>query len=159
MCLKIKKGTEISTAEKPIKCFKVLRIGAWVQDIPHYFTPYCATYVREDIIDGECAFYASKNIIINDYGRHYGVENGFIHTYASKEAAIRDAIWLKPSSVNSNGKPKYAIFQCEIPTGTEYFKGTTGITPANPKKTKASFVDVVSYASKQIVFKEKIYEI
>lgn len=132
-------------ATQDIVCYKIVyRTGSAVS---YYKAPYIGTVINKKCIDegepycaiGECII--NRVLGWNDFQRNI-IEGGCIHTYADKEQAIYE-VAFKREYLTSDRIEYYDLFECIIPQGIEYYYGVD----SNGDK---------SYASKSIIFKEKL---
>ena len=141
------------TAKEDIVCYKVLKIGK-VWKLIHFFnrklgewvdaymTPYQQVPVSEKIINGKKKFKADmserdflEKVKIKFYGgkpMDVHIDEGLIHT-------VRN---LKTAEEMADTHLNLVIFECIIPKGTKYMKGT--------------FTGVPAYASRSIKFVKEI---
>lgn len=172
MCMLTTQG-ETRVADRDITCWKVVEILSDRDGERIYATPYMFKHVPETVLEGESPLYTGQP----DYTYELcpGVCNhilkGFIHTYAVPatgneiDAAVSELTYAI-ASVNSHetyltadkmrGLPNcdmlpwvigVALYRCVIPKGTEYLEGVGD-----------GSVDSRCYASREIVFKEKVME-
>ncbi len=163
---------EIRVADKDITCWKLVEILSDRDGERIYATPYMFKYVSEPVLEGKYPFWTGQP----DYnyelcpGMRNRIFRGFIHTYAIPATDEIDAVVtdLKYAitSVNSHesfmtvdkmrGLPNcdimprvigIALYRCVIPKGTEYLEGMSD-----------GLVSYRCYASREIVFKEKVTE-
>lgn len=140
MCLNTKTSV-YSVAENDIKCYKVL---LWDEGI--YVTPYQRTYVPKLVREGNIPFFADgvQNVEKGycpdgTLSESYTIGRGFVHTYKYLGSAFDFKKHLEIMHQNS----VYAIFECEIPIGTKYYKG------------QDDFFEP-SFASEKIMFKKQL---
>jgi hypothetical protein len=89
--------------------------------------------------------------------RYYEVGRGFIHTFASKESAMRVAeaqqvLWYRDGKWYAEGK-EAIVSKCVIPKGTQYVEGLTFIFGKDRRSYGSDairIVDLVNYSAKGI---------
>lgn len=113
MCLWTKQRCA-KVSDKPIKCYKVLRIDFLGRAI----TPYQEVEVPSTVIWGNALFKPENSLNINffdkpDTQKTFEIKEGFVHAYKDFGAA---------ASITYNMKSRIVIYECEIPAGTEYFE-------------------------------------
>ena len=136
MCLVAKNNHCFRYAKKDIVCYKVLRVI--YQNVfnhiefLHYVTPFRLITIPDNVINGNVPYVAlGKCATLRDLDECL-IDRGYVHTFAEYPQA-----WM------ANHPVGHAVFKCIIPKGTRYAKGI--------------FADgFVSYASKKIVFVEKV---
>jgi hypothetical protein len=128
MCLTATKNC-FRYAKKDIECYKVI-----IESTYHFITPYTKTIIPFRVINGLEPFTAKgRTFAITENGMK-NISIGYIHTYETLGSAL--------SECRTWGDEPVTIFRCTIPKGTRYAKGYC-------KKHEG-------YASKQIIFNEKI---
>ena len=131
-------------ATQDIVCYKIVYENSAVS----YQAPYVGTVIKKECIDeGEpyCAVGECNTSRVehgwNGYQRNI-IEGGCIHTYADKRQAIYE-VAFKREYLPPYRFEYYDLFECVIPQGVEYYYGVD----SNGNE---------SYASKSIIFKEKL---
>ena len=172
MCMITTQG-ETSIADRDITCWKVVEILSDMDGERIYATPYMFRHVPQDVLDGKRPFWTGQPERTYELceGMCNHILKGFIHTYAVPvtgdeiDAAVSELTYAI-ASVNSHetyltaekmrGLPNcdmlpwvigVALYRCVIPKGTEYLEGVSD-----------GSVDSRCYASREIVFKEKVVE-
>lgn len=119
-------------------------------------TPYAFAEVTEDILNGEKPFCPDKDETSrldnqmkdwDDFAKVRPVAEGLIHTYMSvwnsRDGLEQNISYIGKIDMGKQTCVGVSLWKCVIPKGTEYLCGKTNH----------------SYASKTIVFKEKVLEI
>lgn len=133
MCL-ITHNSNLSKAEKPIKCYKVLTKGHGRERL----TLVQKTEVPRSILLGFKTFKAegigilhpTKEEYVDTWGFEYFAQKGFIHCFKTLDGAEEAA---KPR-FRCEKHDMFEIWEVEIPAGTKYVEGfyrysATGDTP------------------------------
>lgn len=136
MCLVAKNNHCFRYAKKDIVCYKVLRVTYQNVDnhleLLNYVTPFRLITIPDNIINGEAPFVACGKCTTIRTLDECLIDSGYVHTFAEY-----------PQHWMANHPVMHVVFKCIIPKGTRYAKGI--------------FADgFVSYASKKIVFVEKL---
>lgn len=182
MCL-ITTQDEIKIAERDLVCWKLLELIRDDKGNEITVTPYMFTKIDDDVLKGKATLKAK---VTTDYDYHflpmYGehckcVKSNFVHTYRT----LKNGVYRIPQHSRFGGffdvlsgllyfigkkdtycmNPKrrdlgcddfplitgVVLYKCVIPKGTEYFAGHDD-----------GMHDVLCYASREIVFKEKVGE-
>lgn len=114
-------------------------------------TPFRGVILSENIINGTVPFVAEgESDIVSErqmdrtlYAR--AINGGFIHTYATKQSAVKDYFDFYRRECEKDKRVKVEIYECEIPAGEGYWEGI--------------FDDnmlIKCVASKSIVFKRRL---
>lgn len=169
MCL-VTEQNNVKIADKDIVCWKVVEILNDNNNNRLYVTPYMFKHIKKDVLDGKVSFKT------DEYYRHYGkfaaIYEGYIHTYAVPdnndihsdtddflkvinshlEYVNKREIFVSSPNMLPNCRTcpfciGIALFSCVIPAGTEYLQGYDN-----------NDIGFKSYASREIVFKEKLAE-
>ena len=132
MCLYTKQRCA-KVSDKPIKCYKVLRVDT----LGRVVTPYQEVEVQPTVIWGNALFRPENPLNINffdnsDTQEIFPINEGFVHAYKDIDAAAR---------VTYNWKSRIVIYECEIPAGTEYFEGTNRDICAHAIKFVKKIID------------------
>jgi len=136
MCLNTTKNC-FRYAKKDIECYKVMIDGPY-----HLKTPYVKDIVPFEVINGAKPFVAKgRAFTLTDKDKNTKtIFNGYIHTYTTMDGALAECrSW---NTERFEIPEPLIIFKCIIPKGTRYAKGSY--------KTRDA------YASKQVVFKERM---
>lgn len=140
MCLYINKKDRqqpIKVAETDITCYKILE-ECKLEGYP-YKSPFVEHPIRGEIIIGLYYYVAlGEKSIKCQFGRHPFISEGYIHTYKSKI----DAEYMLGICQNRFESDCH-LFECKIPSGTEYYEGLDD-----------NFL--ATYASDKIVFVSEI---
>ena len=155
MCLVVSEN-KVNKADKEIICYKIMRIRIQEDRTVIYETPLQCEVVDKKIISGKKPFIATirekqlkeKHIIskksfcsLLEPGKRE-IDVGAIHSYHYEKEALRDLkLFVKLWGLGKN--ESYAIFKCVIPKDTLYYVGEFGSK-------------IISYASRQLVFKEEL---
>lgn len=139
MCLELE--TCISKiAQEDIPCYKIVACDIHTEP-KKWYTPYYITELSEEQLNGKCPLYS--NDIFPDFmfiTKDNEVHGGAIHTYKYEFNALDDVKFAYSPSWKTELETH--VFRCIIPKGTIYAEGIYGLCQG--------------YASKQIIFKEKI---
>lgn len=171
MCL-VTEQNNVKIADKDIVCWKVVEILDGINNSRLHVTPYMFKHITEDVLDGRVSFKS------DEYYRHYElygkfsvINEGYIHTYAVPDnndihsdtdnfinviGGHLEYVNKRETFVFSGMLPNcgtcpfcigIALFRCVIPAGTEYLQGYDN-----------DDTEFKCYASREIVFKEKLAE-
>lgn len=164
---------EITVADRDITCWKLVEILSDMDGERIYATPYMFKHVPETVLEGKSPFYTGQPDYTYELypGMYNHILKGFIHTYAvpaTEEEVDAMASELKYAIAPVNSHETYltvdklrglpncdlmpwvigiALYRCVIPEGTEYLEGVSD-----------GSLDSRCYASREIVFKEKVME-
>lgn len=147
MCLYVKEeNTILTTAEKDITCYKILRKSKDNLGGIHYHTPFYQVYIElgERVIAKGYRDVGSK---LTPFRKHFthAVSGGFIHTFATIQGV--KSFFKNWRVAYYFDMFEYVVVKCYIPKGAKYYKGifeTTGLA---------------SYASTELVYGKDIIEI
>ena len=172
MCMMTKQG-EIGIADKEITCWKLVETLEDTKGNPVQVTPYMFRHIPEDVIEGKRPFWTGRPEQTYELckGMYNHILDGYIHTFATPRSESEVAMFCKEldyaitpiGSVetfmtlskaecipNCDSLPRVlgiALYRCVIPAGTEYLEGIYD-----------GLDDMKCYASREIVFKEKVAE-
>ncbi len=164
---------ETGVADRDITCWKMVEILSDRDGERVYVTPYMFKYIPETVLEGKYPFRTGQPDYTYELCRGLcnRIFRGFIHTYAipttdDKIDAVATELKYAITSVNSHesymtveklrGLPNcdlmpwvigIALYRCVIPKGAEYLEGSSD-----------GLADFRCYASREIVFKEKVAE-
>ncbi len=133
MCLTTTKNC-FRYARKDIECYKVIIEGQY-----NFMTPYTKSIIPFSVINGLAPFTAKGRAYTVTENGMRNISIGYIHTYETLECALDECRTWMYSTCSDD---QLTIFRCTIPKGTRYAKGY--------------FKKYEGYASKQIIFHEKI---
>lgn len=121
MCL-IAKEKEPRLADENLKCYKILDDAG-----TQYKTPWQRYFVNDDIVNGketmkpEPSSTEPENQMAMDGTIGQVIRDGFIHSIDGYENAVVIFGIIKRLFPDLIKNP--VLFECEIPSGTEYFEG------------------------------------
>jgi len=135
MCLNIISAPKV--AEEDISCYKILE-ECKLEGYP-YKSPFQENPIKSEIVYGFSPYVGEgdRTIKIDSYGYRI-ISEGYIHTYQSKIVAKEIVNYYQ----SLFGK-YFHLFECKIPTGTEYYDGFDSNL-------------LSGYASERIVFVKKL---
>ena len=171
MCMITTQG-ETSVADREITCWKVVEILEDKNGDPVCVTPYMFRHIPEDVINGKRPFFTGRPECTYELclGMFNHILDGYIHTFVTPRSENEVDLFCKELTYaitpigtveaymtlskaegipNCDVMPKVlgiALYRCAIPAGTEYLKGTYDGSA------------IKCYASREIVFKEKVAE-
>lgn len=166
------KQGEPKIADKEITCWKIVETLEDRNGDPVLVTPYMFRHIPEDVIDGKRPFWTGQPEYTYELceGVYNHILKGYIHTFATPRDESEVTLFCKdldyaiapvggaetfmtPDKAmgvpNCDVLPKVlsiALYRCVIPAGTEYLKGNYDGSA------------IKCYASREIVFKEKVAE-
>lgn len=121
MCL-IANEKEPKVANENLKCYKILDDAG-----TQYKTPWQRYFVSDDIVNGketmkpESSSSEPENQMAMDGTIHKVIRDGFIHSIDVYENAVVILGIIKRMFHDLIKNP--VLFECEMPSGTEYFDG------------------------------------
>lgn len=172
MCTITTQG-EPKIVDKEITCWKIVETLEDRNGNPVLVTPYMFRHIPDDVIDGKRPFWTGRPECTYELceGMYNHILDGYIHTFAAprdenevdafcKELAYAITpvggveTFMTPNKAegipNCDCLPhvlSITLYHCVIPAGTEYLEGIYD-----------GAIDIRCYASREIVFKEKVME-
>ncbi len=167
------KQGEPSVADREITCWKIVEILEDRNGDPVRVTPYMFRHIPDDVINGERPFWTGRPECTYELceGMYNHILDGYIHTFATPRGESEVDMFCKeiayaitpvgmvetfmtpskadniPNCVDLPNVLSIALYRCAIPRGTEYMEGVYDGSD-----------DIRCYASREIVFKEKVAE-
>lgn len=167
------KQGEPSIADKEITCWKIVETLEDRNGDPVRVTPYMFRHIPDDVINGERPFWTGRPECTYELceGMYNHILDGYIHTFATPRGESEVDMFCKeiayaitpvgmvetfmtpskaegiPNCVDLPNVLSIALYRCAIPRGTEYLEGVYDGSD-----------DIRCYASREIVFKEKVAE-
>ena len=167
------KQGETSVADREITCWKIVETLEDRNGNPVRVTPYMFRHIPDDVIDGKRPFWTGRPECAYELceGMYNHILDGYIHTFATPRGESEVDVLCReldyaitvvgttetfmtpgkadgiPNCVDLPNVLGIALYRCVIPKGTEYLEGIyDGVN------------DLRCYASREIVFKEKVAE-
>lgn len=120
------------------------------------FTPFRRCIINNEILQGNRRFTASRygpNSVwpVDPDDDVTQIDEGYIHTYADKRGVALDMAYYHFAQKGYKHPPEIVVYEVEIPESDEdkyCWRGTFNNSDINE--------DIISYASREIVFKREI---
>jgi len=136
MCLRIKNSVP-KVAEEDIICYKMLEeceLEGYT-----YQSPVKEYPINDEIVCGLWPYVGLGDRSIKDINGFPSISEGYIHTYET--LLIAEGMYNYCTNLFEKN---FHVFECKIPSGTEYYDGVDGYS-------------LSGYASERIVFVKKMF--